>query len=333
MRHAMPRVGALSSIPLLLANRAAPPTATTGTATTVTATSATLNGTISANGSSTTVEFEYGTSSGSYTSTATAAQSPVTGDSVAVSASITLPGVTTYYRVKATNSAGTVYGAEQKVSTLTANLVAYWKLDETSGTRSDSVGGNDLTDNGSVGSTIGVQGNAADFDGTNYLEDTSFPTATGSIVSIAGWAYLGNTSDAMLFLAHYNSALPYPGYGLGLNVGVGNAGTQKIVVWVGDAVSNWQPSTITVSASTWIHVAATITSTTTKLYLNGSLDRTISQTATISYAGLLRLGENPQGTSALFGALDGWGIWDRVLTDSEVTALYNSSTGLDYPFI
>jgi hypothetical protein len=122
MRHAISRVGALSSVPLLLARRVTLPTATTGTATSVTATTATLNGTVSANGSSTTVEFEYGTSSGSYTSTATAAQSPVTGDSVAVSAAVSGLGIGTYYfRVKATNTVGTTYGAEQSVAITAAD--------------------------------------------------------------------------------------------------------------------------------------------------------------------------------------------------------------------
>ena len=45
----------------------------------------------------------------------------------------------------------------------TTGLVSYWALDETSGTRYDSHGSNDLTDNNTVGYTTGVQGNAADF--------------------------------------------------------------------------------------------------------------------------------------------------------------------------
>ena len=65
----------------------------------------TLNGTVNANGLSTTVIFEYGTTT-NYGSTVTASQSPVTGDSITnVSADITglKPDSTYHFRVKAEN--------------------------------------------------------------------------------------------------------------------------------------------------------------------------------------------------------------------------------------
>ena len=47
------------------------------------------------------------------------------------------------------------------------NLVAYWRLDESSGTRVDATGnGHDLTSVGTVGNTTGAITNAADFGGT-----------------------------------------------------------------------------------------------------------------------------------------------------------------------
>ena len=49
-------------------------------------------------------------------------------------------------------------------SSLTTNLISYWKLDETSGTRVDSVGNNDLTDNNTVLYGAGKQGNGADLE-------------------------------------------------------------------------------------------------------------------------------------------------------------------------
>ncbi len=74
-------------------------------------TTATLNGTVNANGSSTTVTFEYGLTT-SYGQTATAANSPVTG-TILVPVSVNLTGLTagsTYnYRVKAVSAAGTTY--------------------------------------------------------------------------------------------------------------------------------------------------------------------------------------------------------------------------------
>lgn len=91
------------------------PTATTGTTTAITSDSATLNGAVNPKGVSTTVIFEYGTST-SYGSTITTTQSPLTGaveQSVSADISSLTPVTTYHYRVKATNSAGTSYGEDK----------------------------------------------------------------------------------------------------------------------------------------------------------------------------------------------------------------------------
>jgi len=96
------------------------PTATTGTSSNLATTSATLNGTVNANGQTTTVSFDYGTST-SYGSSVTASQSPVTGtSSTGVSANITglTEGTVYHFRVKAVSNGGTTYGNDQAFSSL-----------------------------------------------------------------------------------------------------------------------------------------------------------------------------------------------------------------------
>ena len=98
------------------------PTATTNSATSVTSTSAILNGTVNPNGASTTVTFEYGTTT-SYGSTITATQSPLTGctgQSVSIGLTDLTPGTTYHFRVKATNSVGTTYGSDTTFFTTSA---------------------------------------------------------------------------------------------------------------------------------------------------------------------------------------------------------------------
>jgi len=89
------------------------PSATTLAATDITSTSATLNGTVNANYSSTTVIFEIGETT-SYGITVTCSQSPVEGfTAMSVSADIlNLSGncKTYHYRIVAANSLGTIYG-------------------------------------------------------------------------------------------------------------------------------------------------------------------------------------------------------------------------------
>jgi phosphodiesterase/alkaline phosphatase D-like protein len=90
----------------------AAPTATTGSATNITTNSATLTGTVNPNGLATTVYFQWGTST-SY-GNSTPSQSIGSGTStVNVSANLSglLPNTTYYYRIVASNSAGTTYGS------------------------------------------------------------------------------------------------------------------------------------------------------------------------------------------------------------------------------
>ncbi len=96
-----------------------PPTVTTQAATAVGTTTATLNGIVNANGASTVVSFQCGTTV-EYGRTITASQSPVTGSSnTAVSAAMdTLtPNTLYHYRVCAVNGTGTTYGADMTFTT------------------------------------------------------------------------------------------------------------------------------------------------------------------------------------------------------------------------
>ena len=96
------------------------PTVTTDAATGMTSNAATLNGTVNANGLSTTVTFEYGQTT-AYGSTVPAAQSPVTGTTpTAVSTAITslTPNTMYHFRVVGTSSGGSTNGADLTFTTL-----------------------------------------------------------------------------------------------------------------------------------------------------------------------------------------------------------------------
>jgi lysophospholipase L1-like esterase len=101
---------------------AQPPTVTTGAATSVTISGATLNGTVNPNGLAVTdYHFEYGTDSNLATFTPTLSQPLAAGTtSVAITAPLSglIPGVTYYFRVAATNSAGTTKGSIFSFSTV-----------------------------------------------------------------------------------------------------------------------------------------------------------------------------------------------------------------------
>ncbi len=95
------------------------PTAVTKPATGVSATSATLNASVNANGSSTTVNFQYGTTT-SYGTSIAGIPSVATGDTAtAIAKTLTglSPSTLYHYRISATNQSGAAYGADQVFTT------------------------------------------------------------------------------------------------------------------------------------------------------------------------------------------------------------------------
>jgi trimeric autotransporter adhesin len=110
----------LSNVAQVGGTAPAAPTAATTAASGVSEIGATLNGTVSANGSATTVSFAYGATT-AYGGTSAATQSPLASTASGAAVSATLTGLTcdsTYhFRVTATNAGGAVNGDDQSFTT------------------------------------------------------------------------------------------------------------------------------------------------------------------------------------------------------------------------
>jgi len=121
---------------------------TTMPATNLSSTGATLNGSVPASNLSTTVTFEYGTST-SYGQEVTADQSPVTGDLITdVSATLTgLTRSTIYnYRVKTVNSLGTSYGGNMEFDVTQKPTLSTTSITDITSTT--AISGGNITDDG-----------------------------------------------------------------------------------------------------------------------------------------------------------------------------------------
>jgi len=104
------------------------PSVTTEAATEISTSGATLNASVNPHGLSTTYKFEYGTSKGSFTQSTTPVNMGSGKISEKVKAAVGLePGTLYYFRVSATNSAGTSLGGELSFTTSTT----LWKIKET----------------------------------------------------------------------------------------------------------------------------------------------------------------------------------------------------------
>jgi hypothetical protein len=97
-------------------------------------------------------------------------------------------------------------------------------------------------------------------------------------------------------------------------------------------------STGSVGTNAYSHVVYTSTAGSQKLYINGTLTASglDATTAYEAYFGRTRLGVSEAAAASrgeyFNGQLDEFGYWNRVLSQTEVTILYNSGAGLAYPF-
>jgi len=218
--------------------------------------------------------------------------------------------------------------ADVKNSSLATDLVSYWELEEASGTRVDSHGSNDLTDNNTVGQATGKIGDAADFEASQserLIASSPFTTATTDF-SVSMWfkpesigAYQslmqnGRQSNFWNILIHPNGRFQF----------------------FKDNIAEY-PSTFTLAAGTWYHLVIVKTgdgANNMAFFVNNAAAGTasvgtISTPATAAYLGAY----TTQGTSFVFhadGIIDEVGIWSKALTSTERSDLYNSGAGIPY---
>lgn len=217
---------------------------------------------------------------------------------------------------------------------LTDNLISYWELNETSGTRIDAVTatGNDLTDNNTVTSNTGIVGTAAEFTGTNLESLTRTDNAslsTGDIdFSMAMWIYPTVGASVGVF---------YKGNSTGVEYGLTarSNGQFRLEVDNGPGLVNITPvnSTPTYTINNWYFVVAWHDSVNNQIAIqvnNATPDTTAYSLGSWDSTIALSIGVDGDFGDYFTGRLDQIGFWKRILTADERTALYNSGSGLSY---
>ena len=209
------------------------------------------------------------------------------------------------------------------------DLVSYWKLDEASGNALDAHASNDGTDTNTVGSDTGKIGNARSFNGTNERFNVGNPASlqlSNANITIACWI---KTADAG---ASYRNILTKDSaWVLGLKDNV-----LQSYDWSG---SGDHLGSGDISNDAWRHVAVVLqagVSSGSQLYLDGATNGSAwtvgtnnTQTNNVAIGGL---SSNLGDSEYYAGLIDELGIWNRALSGGEIASLYNSGTGLAYPF-
>lgn len=160
-----------------------------------------------------------------------------------------------------------------------------------------------------------------EFDGTNYAAIAGPPADIQALTSysLSCWVRHTDTSTRCDFLSHWG---PGPlNYHFML---ISNLSGGKVDLYIANGVSVGA-SNYTFSAGEWIHVVGTYDGSTIRLYINGKLDKSTSASPSIitSATGEVRIGASYDSGSLC--RMDDVGIYNRVLSDSEISLLYRES--------
>ena len=223
----------------------------------------------------------------------------------------------------------------------TTDLVSYYKCD-TNGTFTDSHGSNTGTIDGATYTASGKINGGYTFDDTNDWVDVSniindVSSDTSGTISL--WFKTPATltvNKALICCSDFSSGnyvmlFLYP---------------NKLAYYfntLSDSTHNRAIGGTTLSANTWYHVVWRSDGTNTDIYLNGSKE-TLSFTVGSQQGSWMNdlnanwdtvaIGCLRRASSTYFigGTIDEIGWWSRALTTTEITDLYNSGSGLAYPF-
>lgn len=240
-------------------------------------------------------------------------------------------GTTYFARAYATNSAGTSYGNEitfTETAVPLNGLVGYWPFN---GNANDVSGkGNNGTVNGATLTTdrFGNTNNSYSFIKSNILVSNNFFDNGWVNYSVNLWVLIFDKNIASQ--TFYNT-IPHDGEGLSYNHP--NAGNK---------ISHWKNSNTNIHAwnifsanplvynpinnQTWYNFTIVKQGNNYSYYINGQLDKTsVAVSSALSQMIGMRFGYSGATSEYLNGKLDDIGIWNRALTQAEITALYNST--------
>lgn len=227
---------------------------------------------------------------------------------------------------------------------LTDNLRAYYKAEDTA----DSSGnGYTLTNNGTMPYNAAKIGNGFDGGTTNTTKWMNVNSNLGFTSQLQAWSISMwvSISTAPGSGVYYMLATRFSGTGFTAGTSGtfriyynNNAGTKRIYIqndMGGTAIYN-----VDLGTGTFHHIVFTFDGTNTAgsgiIYVNGSNVATGNLYGTVDYTAfttVLAIGSERNGSASwICGIVDEVGVWDKMLSSSEVTSLYNGGAGFQYPF-
>ena len=237
---------------------------------------------------------------------------------------------TYYYVVTAEDTSGNISAGSNEVSVTVqggiTGLVAAFSFNEGTGlTVNDSSGNNNNgTISGATWTTTGKYSNALSFDGTNDRVTVSDSASLDLGVSgtISGWFKLAglNTWRSLVAKGNANSFTAH-NYGIEFNTN----NQFEIVLSNGSSYNYLISSTRVTDTANFHHFALTWDGSFVRLYIDGVLDSTWSQTVTpAGNSSSLYIGQWGGNVDYFDGVIDQVRIYNRVVTASEIQTDINT---------
>lgn len=227
-------------------------------------------------------------------------------------------------------------------STLLNWLIWYWKLDWNS---NDSLWVLNWTDT-SITYSAG-NGKIVEWAGLNWTtskivipDSASFKVTTE--FTINAWMKSSDTVWQWVVFSYLNTDSgawwPYGGYFLRYNANKLNTIVTRYNTPSGavDLIATW---TTNICDWNWKMVTVIYDGINVKTYINWTLETTTAYTQTITYVTpnnypriWVWINDRIAPSNFFNGAIDEVWVWNRWITGAELTALYNSTAGISYPF-
>ncbi|MCI0528987.1 MAG: Ig-like domain-containing protein, partial [Nitrospira sp.] len=203
----------------------------------------------------------------------------------------------------------------------TEGLIGYWNFNEGAGTTTADVSGNGHTGtlNGPTWTT-GQVGNALSFDGSNDFVSMGTTLDISALpFTVSAWISPSSFNDYGTILGKRTS---YSGSGMRFNLDL-EAGTGRVLL---QSASSWLIFSYAPQLNQWTHLTVVADTSSTKLYVNGSLQQTLgSFILGTGASSQVRIGSVPDGPDPFAGKIDELRIYNRGLTTSEITEIYNDT--------
>ncbi|MDD4111364.1 MAG: LamG domain-containing protein [Clostridia bacterium] len=216
------------------------------------------------------------------------------------------------------------------------NLVSYWKFNNNT---TDSKGSNDGTLVGNATYTTGKINNGLSLDGSgDYMTTGAFGISGSTARTYSMWINTNNVSTIKTILGQNpNTNPPYLANCI-IHINAVSGGD----IYFGFADSDFYTAGGQITTGNWYHIVAvyeggTLSTSTVKIYVNG-VSKSLTKAGSLTNSANTtdsnnRIGSDSfTGTRDFDGKIDEVGIWSRALSSTEVGELYNSGSGLTYPF-